>query len=44
MDTTSAALARTAAQAALILVAAPLVPGVVQRLKARLQCRRGASV
>ena len=35
---------RTAAQAALIVAAAPLVTGLVQKGKARLQCRRGASV
>jgi formate hydrogenlyase subunit 4 len=37
-------LARTAAQAGLLVLAAPLVTGVVQKWKARLQCRRGASV
>ncbi len=35
---------RTAAQLAVLLLAAPLVTGVVQKGKARLQCRRGASV
>ena len=44
MDTTLTHAARTALQAALIVAAAPLVTGVVQKLKARLQCRRGASV
>ncbi len=32
------------AQAALVVALGPLVTGVVQKLKARLQCRRGASV
>src|SRR5262245_40933602 len=32
------------AQMALLVVCAPLVTGVIQRLKARLQCRSGASV
>ncbi len=44
MDPTSIALARTAAQAALLVLVAPLVTGFVQKLKARLQCRRGASL
>jgi formate hydrogenlyase subunit 4 len=37
-------LAMTGAQAALLVAAGPLVTGVVQKLKARLQCRSGASV
>ncbi len=37
-------LARTLFQAALLVAAAPLVTGLVQKVKARLQCRRGASV
>ncbi|HEY6099747.1 MAG TPA: NADH-quinone oxidoreductase subunit H, partial [Anaeromyxobacter sp.] len=44
MDATFTTLARTAAQAALVVLAAPLVTGFIQKLKARLQCRRGASV
>src|SRR5512144_2260532 len=44
METTFTHVARTAAQAALVVLAAPLVTGLVQKLKARLQCRRGASV
>ncbi len=36
--------ARTALEAGLLLLAAPLVTGLVQKLKARLQCRAGASV
>jgi formate hydrogenlyase subunit 4 len=32
------------AQAAFVVLLAPLVSGVVQKLKARLQCRQGASV
>ncbi len=32
------------AQASLLVVLAPLVTGFIQKLKARLQCRRGASV
>ncbi len=44
METTVTQLARTAAQAALLVAAAPLVTGFVQKLKARLQCRRGASL
>ena len=35
---------RVALQAALLVGCAPLVTGLVQKLKARLQCRRGASV
>ncbi len=44
METTPTQAVRTIAQAALILAAAPLVTGYVQKLKARLQCREGASV
>jgi formate hydrogenlyase subunit 4 len=44
MEPTPTQAVRTIAQAALILAAAPLVTGYVQKLKARLQCRRGASV
>lgn len=36
--------ARTALEAGLLLLLAPLVTGFVQKLKARLQCRRGASL
>jgi formate hydrogenlyase subunit 4 len=34
---------RTVAQTALVVALAPLVTGLVQKAKARLQCRRGAS-
>ncbi len=44
METTPTQAVRTIAQAALVLAAAPLVTGYVQKLKARLQCRAGASV
>ncbi len=44
METTPTQAVRTIAQGALILAAAPLVTGYVQKLKARLQCREGASV
>src|SRR5512134_824172 len=44
METTFTHVARTVAQASLVVLAAPLVTGFVQKLKARLQCRRGASV
>jgi formate hydrogenlyase subunit 4 len=44
MEPTPTQAVRTIAQAALVLAAAPLVTGYVQKLKARLQCRRGASV
>jgi formate hydrogenlyase subunit 4 len=44
VETTATHLARTAVQAGLIVLAGPLVTGLVQKLKARLQCRRGASV
>jgi formate hydrogenlyase subunit 4 len=43
MDTTLQ-IGRTLAQAALLVLLAPLATGVVQKLKARLQCRRGAGV
>ncbi len=43
MPTTAGAML-TLAQAALLVLLAPLVSGVVQKLKARLQCRQGASV
>jgi len=41
---TPSSLTLALAQAALLLALGPLVTGVVQKLKARLQCRRGASV
>lgn len=44
MDTTLAHAAQTIAQVALVVAAAPLVTGFIQKLKARLQCRRGASL
>src|SRR5574342_1072641 len=44
MGPTTTHLAMTGAQAALLVAAGPLVTGVVQKLKARLQCRSGASV
>ncbi len=44
MEPTPTHAVRTVAQAALLVLAAPLVTGYVQKLKARLQCRRGASV
>src|SRR5512137_2716693 len=34
----------TVAQAALLVLLGPLVTGFIQKLKARLQCRRGASL
>jgi formate hydrogenlyase subunit 4 len=34
----------TAAQAGLLVLSAPLVTGFIQKVKARLQCRRGASL
>ncbi len=37
-------MGRTLGQAALLVMLAPLVTGFVQKLKARLQCRRGASL
>jgi formate hydrogenlyase subunit 4 len=43
METTLAHLTRTVAQTALVVLAAPLVTGFIQKGKARLQCRRGAS-
>ncbi len=44
METSPTHVVRTVAQAIVILLAAPLVTGYVQKLKARLQCRAGASV
>lgn len=44
METTLAHAARTIAQVGLVVAAAPLVTGFIQKLKARLQCRRGASL
>jgi len=44
METTLTVVAWTVAQAGLIVLAAPLVTGFIQKLKARLQCRQGASV
>ena len=44
METTPTHVIETAAEAALVVLAGPLVTGYVQKLKARLQCRRGASV
>ncbi len=44
METTLGHAARTIAQVALVVAAAPLVTGFIQKLKARLQCRRGASL
>lgn len=44
METTLTHLSRAAAQAAVVVLAGPLVTGLVQKLKARLQCRQGASV
>src|SRR5512135_2775900 len=43
METTPTQVVRTVVQAALLVLVAPLVTGFVQKLKARLQCRRGAS-
>ncbi len=40
----AAAIGRIFAQAALLVLAGPLVTGFIQKLKARLQCRQGASV
>jgi formate hydrogenlyase subunit 4 len=37
-------MGRVAVEAGLLLVLGPLVTGLIQKLKARLQCRRGASV
>src|SRR5512141_3114322 len=37
-------IGKLAAQAGLLVALGPLVTGVVQKLKARLQCRRGATV
>jgi formate hydrogenlyase subunit 4 len=44
MDPIPTHVARTVAQAGLVVLAGPLVTGFIQKLKARLQCRRGASV
>jgi formate hydrogenlyase subunit 4 len=44
METTATRLIETAFEAGLVVLAGPLVTGYVQKLKARLQCRRGASV
>lgn len=44
MESAFAPWGRTLAQAALLVLLGPLVTGYVQKLKARLQCRRGASV
>jgi formate hydrogenlyase subunit 4 len=40
----AADIGRIVVQAALVVLLGPLVTGIVQKLKARLQCRRGASV
>ena len=37
-------LGRALAQAAMLVILGPLVTGFIQKLKARLQCRKGASV
>jgi formate hydrogenlyase subunit 4 len=44
MVTPFAQIGRMAAQVALLVAAGPLVTGIVQKIKARLQCRRGASI
>jgi len=44
MDAIIAQVSRTLAQAVLLVAAGPLVTGIVQKGKARLQCRAGASV
>ncbi|HEY3451774.1 MAG TPA: NADH-quinone oxidoreductase subunit H [Myxococcales bacterium] len=44
METTATHLGRVLAQAALVVLLGPLVTGYVQKLKARLQCRQGASL
>ncbi len=44
MDPIPTHAVRTVAQMALVVAVAPLVTGYVQKLKARLQCRRGAGV
>jgi formate hydrogenlyase subunit 4 len=44
METALLHAARTALQVALVVLAGPLVTGLIQKAKARLQCRRGASV
>jgi formate hydrogenlyase subunit 4 len=40
----TAHIARTVVEAGLLVLLGPLVTGFIQKLKARLQCRRGASV
>src|SRR6266508_5735563 len=40
----TADIAKTIAQAGLLVLLGPLVTGFIQKLKARLQCRQGASV
>ena len=44
METTATHIGRVLAQAALVVLLAPLVTGYIQKLKARLQCRQGASL
>ncbi len=44
MEPTLSQMGRTAAQVALLVLAGPLVTGIIQKGKARLQCRRGASI
>ncbi|HEX9108493.1 MAG TPA: NADH-quinone oxidoreductase subunit H [Longimicrobiales bacterium] len=44
MEPTLSQLGRTVAQVALLVLAGPLVTGIIQKGKARLQCRRGASI
>ena len=39
-----ASIVRVAAQAGLLVLLGPLVTGFIQKLKARLQCRQGASL
>src|SRR5512140_1644451 len=43
METTPTYVVRTIAQVGVIVLVAPLVTGFIQKLKARLQCRSGAS-
>src|ERR1035437_2186798 len=40
----AAHIAQTVTQAGLLVLLGPLVTGFIQKLKARLQCRQGASV
>ncbi len=40
----TAAIAKVVAQAGLLVLLGPLVTGFIQKLKARLQCRQGASL